>query len=176
MNRDPRAGARSDPQQGGNDGTQRDAGHERQHDRPSVTNRAWGESHDPGDQSFGYRGQGGYGDFRTRDVDDAPVSDRARRARAADGDGERPRPDGRLREAVSDRLAQSAELDANQVLVGAEDGVVTLTGEVREPWMKACAEEVAMKVTGVRAVRNEVSVDDGSASFGPPGRAVRSDR
>lgn len=46
-----------------------------QQDRPSVTNRAWGESHDPGDQSFGTPAQGGYGDFRIRDIDDAPVSD-----------------------------------------------------------------------------------------------------
>ena len=32
--------------------------------RPAVTNRAWGMSRDSGDQSFGYEGQGGYGDFR----------------------------------------------------------------------------------------------------------------
>lgn len=48
---------------------------ELQHDRPSMTNRAWGESRDPGDQSFGTPGQGGYGDFRIRDIDDAPVID-----------------------------------------------------------------------------------------------------
>ena len=64
-----------------------------QHDRPSVTNRAWGTSHDPGDQSFGYPGQGGYGDFRTRDIDDAPVMDAP--ARGASGDQQRARPDDR---------------------------------------------------------------------------------
>ena len=52
------------------------------HDRPSATNRAWGESNDPGDQSFGYEGQGGYGDYRTRNIrdsDHAPVGDAPRR-------------------------------------------------------------------------------------------------
>ena len=151
---------------------------ELQHDRPSVTNRAWGESGDAGDQSFGKPGQGGYGDFRThegsthegstregsgiRDIDDAPVSDG-------------PRADDRLREAVADRLVDNDRLDANQVLVAAEDGVVTLTGEVREAWMKDCAEDIARTVTGVREVRNVVRCDDGSASFGAPGEAVRSD-
>lgn len=153
-----------------------------QHDRPSATNRAWGASDDPGDQSFGHPEQGGYGDFRRiRDIDDAPVMDAPRAqardegaARGADArDGNR-RPDDRLREAVADRLDAEHALDANQVLVAAEDGVVTLTGEVHEAWMKDCAEDVARTVTGVREVRNVVRCDDGSASFGPPGEAVRS--
>ena len=150
---------------------QRDEQRELQHDRPSATNRAWGVSHDAGDRSFGYPGQGGYGDFRVRDIDDAPVIDGPRET-----DGEAPsRPDDRLREAVAGRLDSEGNLDANQVLVAAEDGVVTLTGEVTEAWMKDCAEDIARTVTGVREVRNTVRCDDGSASFGPPGRAVRDD-
>ncbi|HEU4814232.1 MAG TPA: BON domain-containing protein [Xanthomonadaceae bacterium] len=152
----------------------RDQQRELQHDRPSVTNRAWGTSHDPGDQSFGYPGQGGYGDFRTRDIDDAPVMDPP--AREAASEQPRARPDDRLRESVADRLDSHGKLDTNQVLVAAEDGVVTLTGEVSESWMKDCAEDIARTVTGVREVRNTVSCDDGSASFGPPGEAVRNDR
>lgn len=144
---------------------------ELQHDRPSATNRAWGESNDPGDQSFGTPDQGGYGDFRRiRDIDDAPVMD----APAMDAPRARARPDDRLREAVADRLDAEGRLDANQVLVTAEDGVVTLTGEVHEAWMRDCAEDIARTVTGVREVRNTVGCDDGSASFGPPGEAVRS--
>ena len=148
-----------------------------QHDRPSVTNRAWGVSHDPGDQSFGFEGQGGYGDFRRQApggsaTDDAPVSDH--RTAAADDDPRR-RPDERVRAVVADELAAHETLEANQVLVAAEDGVVTLTGEVREAWMRDCAAEVASTVTGVRQVRNLVTCDDGSASFGPPGQAVRSE-
>ena len=157
---------------------QRDAPRDEQrdpnHDRPSATNRAWGASHDAGDRSFGYPGQGGYGDFRVRDIDDAPVFDGPRGGTGGTG-GEAPtRPDDRLREAVADRLDTEGKLDANQVLVAAEDGVVTLTGEVREGWMKDCAEDIARTVTGVREVRNAVRCDDGSASFGPPGAAVRS--
>lgn len=149
-----------------------------QHDRPSATNRAWGESRDPGDQSFGHEGQGGYGDFRSserriRDIDDAPVID-APRAQARGEEDVEARPDDRLREAVADRLDDDGKLAANQVLVAAENGVVTLTGEVNEAWMKDCAEDIARTVTGVREVRNTVSCDDGSASFGPPGKAVRS--
>ena len=50
---------------------------ELQHDRPSVTNRTWGEDRDPGDQSFGTREQGGFGDFRTPPpgTDDTPAED-----------------------------------------------------------------------------------------------------
>ena len=46
------------------------------------------------DQSFGYPGPGGYGDFRTRDIDDAPVMDAP--PREATREQPRARPDDRL--------------------------------------------------------------------------------
>jgi len=153
---------------------------ELQHDRPSVTNRAWGSSDDPGDQSFGKQGQGGYGDFTTpehvvRKRNDA-AGERDLHARADGDGGGATRSDRRLREAVADRLDDDEKLDASQVLVAAEEGVVTLAGEVREAWMKDCATDLARTVAGVREVRNTLRCDDGSSSFGPPGQAVRSDR
>src|SRR5690606_6359192 len=76
---------------------------ELQHDRPAVTNRAWGSWDDPGAQSFGKQGQGGYGDLTTpehvvRKRDDA-AGGRDLQA-GADGDGSgATRSDRRLREA-----------------------------------------------------------------------------
>ena len=40
--------------------------------------------------------------------------------------------------------------------------------------MKHLAENLAVAVQGVRDVHNRLLVDNGSASFGPPGQAVRS--
>jgi hypothetical protein len=40
--------------------------------------------------------------------------------------------------------------------------------------MKRRAEDIASQARGVRDVRNHIRFDDGSASFGPAGRAVRS--
>ena len=143
-----------------------------QHDRPSVTNRTWGIDRDPGDQSFGTREQGGFGDFRTP----APETGRdGKTGGSADGEASRHRPDDRVRAAVAHELARDGTIDAAQVLVAAEDGVLTLTGEVPKGWMKARAEDVAARVQGVREVRNLLRHDDGSASFGPPGEAVRSE-
>jgi len=91
------------------------------------------------------------------------------------GNLDRARPGGGIGALVADELAAESTLDAQQVLVHADDGVVTLTGEVPEAWMRDRAAEVAGAVDGVREVRNLVACDDGSASFGPPGEAVRSE-
>jgi hypothetical protein len=40
--------------------------------------------------------------------------------------------------------------------------------------MKHRAEDIAADASGVKDVRNTIRVDDGAASFGPPGAAVRS--
>lgn len=42
--------------------------------------------------------------------------------------------------------------------------------------MKHRAEDLAAAASGVRDVRNRIRVDDGSASGGPPGKAVRQGR
>jgi len=84
------------------------------------------------------------------------------------------RPDERIVDDVIDRLTQDEHIDASEILVKVEDGIVTLTGNVPERAMKRLAEDLVADASGVRDVRNVIRVDDGSASAGLPGQAVRS--
>lgn len=142
------------------------------HDLPSVTPRAWGRT--PSDEdAFGPPGLGGYGDFRD------PPEPRDLRARSHGGQrGRGPRsagrPDASIADEVYRRLTDDEHLDASEILISVEDGLVTLSGEVPERAMKRRAEDIAALARGVRDVRDCIRCDDGRASFGPPGRAVRS--
>ena len=137
---------------------------------PSVTNRAWGDTRS--DDSFGYPGQGGYGDFRRP----AREADSPSRAGGHSGRGPRNivRSDERIADDVIERLTRDDEIDASEILVGVESGVVTLTGEVPQRRMKHLAEDLVVAIQGVREVHNRIQVDKGAASFGPSGQAVRS--
>lgn len=84
------------------------------------------------------------------------------------------RSDSRIADDLIERLTDDEQLDASEILVMVENGVVTLTGEVEARWMKHRAEDIAADVSGVRDVRNRLIVDPGVKSFGPPGVAVRS--
>lgn len=86
------------------------------------------------------------------------------------------RSDSRIADDLIDRLTDDEQLDAREILVMVENGVVTLTGEVEARWMKHRAEDIAADVSGVRDVRNRLVVDPGLKSFGPAGAAVRSGR
>ncbi|KQY51281.1 BON domain-containing protein [Lysobacter sp. Root494] len=148
------------------------------HDMPSVTPRAWGPM-PPDDDSFGPRSLGGYGDFRTPADSYSPRGQDARTGRPRGGQrGRGPRnevrPDASIADDIYQRLTDDEELDAGEILLSVEDGFVTLTGEVPEKAMKRRAEDVAALARGVRDIRNCIRCDDGSASFGPAGRAVRS--
>lgn len=70
-------------------------------------------------------------------------------------------------------LADQADIEAGEILIEVRDGQVTLTGDVPEQAMKQRAERLVSTLPGVAGVRNLLNVDDGSASFGPPGEAVR---
>ena len=148
------------------------------HDMPSVTPRAWGPM-PPDDDSFGPRSLGGWGDFREpAEPRGAPEQDASTRKRQGGHRGRGPRnemrPDASIADDIYQRLTDDEELDASEILLSVEDGFVTLTGEVPEKAMKRRAENVAAQARGVRDVRNCIRYDDGTASFGPPGRAVRS--
>ncbi|HEU0167933.1 MAG TPA: BON domain-containing protein [Chloroflexota bacterium] len=65
----------------------------------------------------------------------------------------------RIREEVSDRLSDHPWLDASQIEVMVEDGVVTLTGAVEDRTQKRMAEDVADSVSGVRDVNNQLRID-----------------
>jgi osmotically-inducible protein OsmY len=173
---------------------------------PAVTNRQWGADRSDDASTYGYPGQGGYGDF-TRDHqggfgesqgahaqsghgrggaasagrrDGDPVS-RGVPVRGSGGHrGRGPqgytRSDDRIVDDVIDRLTDDDQIDASEILVMVEGGVVTLSGNVPERQMKHRAEDLVADANGVRDVENRIRVDDGSASAGRPGEAVRSGR
>ena len=148
-------------------------------DMPSVTPRAWGPM-PRDDDSFGPRSLGGHGDFREpAEPRSAREPDTRRQNRPPGGQrGRGPRsemrPDTSIADDIYQRLTDDEELDASEILLSVEDGFVTLTGEVPDKTMKRRAENIAAQARGVRDVRNRIRFDDGIASFGPAGRAVRS--
>jgi hypothetical protein len=71
------------------------------------------------------------------------------------------RSDERIREDVSDRLTDDSWLDASQIDVAVEGGMVTLSGKVGDRDDKRRAEDVAMSVSGVRDVINQIHVEQG---------------
>ncbi|MDQ3287439.1 MAG: BON domain-containing protein [Pseudomonadota bacterium] len=136
------------------------------------------------------QGQGGYGQdqgrhaqsghgrggsqFAQRDVRYAQGPDSPRQSQRGRGPLNYLRSDKRIADDLIDRLTDDDQLDASEILVMVENGVATLTGEVPARWMKRHAEEIAARVSGMRDVRNQLIVDPGVKSFGPPGAAVRS--
>jgi osmotically-inducible protein OsmY/prolyl-tRNA editing enzyme YbaK/EbsC (Cys-tRNA(Pro) deacylase) len=66
--------------------------------------------------------------------------------------------DTNLQQDVIDELVWEPSLDAAAIGVAAEDGVVTLTGQVPSFAEKWTAEHVAKRVAGVRGVANEITV------------------
>ncbi len=68
------------------------------------------------------------------------------------------RPDKRIEEDVCERLMQHGHVDASQVEVSVDGGVVTLTGSVPTRHMKRMAGRVADSVPGVIDVDNELRI------------------
>ena len=142
---------------------------------PSATNRQWGPDRSDPDNTFGYKGQGGWGDFSTghapAHADRGDARDRGHRGRGPQG---YVRSDERIADDIIGRLTDAADIDASEILLSVEGGVATLTGNVPARRMKHRAEDIAADASGVREVRNTIRVDNGAASFGRPGEAVRS--
>jgi hypothetical protein len=69
------------------------------------------------------------------------------------------RPDSRIHEDVCELLTRHGQIDASDVDVSVEHGVVTLHGSVDGRHTKRLIEDVIDDVTGVKDVRNELSVD-----------------
>ena len=74
------------------------------------------------------------------------------------GKGPRKRTDEQIHSEVEEALTEDTWLDASEIQVRAEDGVVTLTGMVEDRQAKRRAEDMADKVAGVRDVRNELQI------------------
>ncbi len=68
------------------------------------------------------------------------------------------RSDERIREDVSDLLAEEAQLDPSEVEVSVTDGEVTLDGYVSAKFEKRLAEDWADEVLGVTHVQNNIRV------------------
>jgi hypothetical protein len=68
------------------------------------------------------------------------------------------RSDQQLIEEASQRLEHDGDIDATEIEVTAEEGIVTLRGTVPDRRTKRCAEECVESVYGVRDVMNELRV------------------
>jgi osmotically-inducible protein OsmY len=68
------------------------------------------------------------------------------------------RSDERIREDVSDRLADNPILDASDIEVSVSGGEVTLSGSVDSRYSKRLAEDLADEVSGVQHVQNNLRV------------------
>lgn len=69
------------------------------------------------------------------------------------------RSDDRIREDVCDCLEQHPGIDASQIEIKVEAGVVTLSGTVDERMMKRLAEDATESVRGVKDVTNNVRIE-----------------
>ena len=78
------------------------------------------------------------------------------------------RSDEKIYDDVNQRLTDHPAVDARDVEVFVEDGVVTMKGQVPTRAMKLWAEDAARLTTGVREVRNELQIASGPR----PGDAV----
>ena len=68
------------------------------------------------------------------------------------------RSDERIREDVSERLADHPDVDASEIEVTVKSGEVTLNGTVDDRSAKRIAEDIAESVSGVREVHNQIRV------------------
>ena len=66
--------------------------------------------------------------------------------------------DKQLRKAIMDELEFDPRIDAANVAVVVDDGIVTLTGHVASYVEKVAAESAARRIKGVRAIAEELEV------------------
>ena len=68
------------------------------------------------------------------------------------------RSDARIREDVCERLSDDRDIDASDISVDVENGVVTLAGNIAQRRLKHAAEELAARCAGVKDVDNRLKV------------------
>lgn len=69
------------------------------------------------------------------------------------------RSDERIREDVCERLTDDSRVDASDLEIQVQDGVVTMSGSISDRDMKRRAEDIAESVNGVRDVQNQIRVE-----------------
>lgn len=75
------------------------------------------------------------------------------------------RADEAIKDEVCSDLTAHPEIDASEIEVKVENGIVTLSGFVIERRMKRLAEESAENVRGVQDVRNEIQIQKNESNF-----------
>lgn len=68
--------------------------------------------------------------------------------------------DEQIREEVCERMTRHAQLDASEIDVDVEEGVVILTGKIRNRHGKRMAEDICDSVLGVRDVQNRLELQE----------------
>lgn len=81
------------------------------------------------------------------------------------------RSDERIQEDINDRMTWHGDLDATDINVAVNDGVVTLTGSVDSRQDKRLAEDIADSVSGVWDVNNQLSIRSRRSQANSPGIA-----
>jgi hypothetical protein len=71
------------------------------------------------------------------------------------------RSDEQISEAVNQRLERHGDIDASEIEVSCQDGIVTLKGKVDDRRTKRLAEDCAESIYGARDVMNNLEVDRG---------------
>lgn len=119
-----------------------------------------------------HRGERGFWQRASDEVASWFGSDEAEQRRQQDHRGRGPkgyrRSDDRIRDDVSDRLADDPYVDASDIEVSVQNGEVTLSGTVDSRQARRRAEDIAESVSGVSYVQNNLRVrqQGGSASSG----------
>lgn len=126
-------------------------GHSNRQHRGESEDRAYGgsASHKPGE------GDGGSHHHQPRHGGESRA---VRGPHAGRGPKGYSRSDERIKEDVCERLMHDDQIDASEISVTVQDGVVHLSGSVEERWMKHQAEDIADSCTSVQDVRNELRV------------------
>jgi hypothetical protein len=73
------------------------------------------------------------------------------------------RSDDRLREDICERLTDDPHIDASDIQVEVDKGVVSLSGNVGDRWMKYHVEDVVDRCAGVKDIRNQLGTHRSSS-------------
>ena len=78
------------------------------------------------------------------------------------------RSDERILEDVSERLTEDDAVDASDIGIDVQNGIVTLNGSVEQRWIKHRVEDIAESCSGVKDVVNHLRVEPAQNSIPPP--------
>jgi len=105
---------------------------------------SFGRESGPGGARFSGSASSGFGSFGGRHTGKGPKG--------------YTRSDERIKEQLSERLEEHADIDASEITVDVKDGEVTLEGTVEDRGMKRLAEDLAEDSPGVKQVHNRIRV------------------